>query len=967
MDKENNIDDILRLLKDKVENSETAEDNIEKSSDSFDAESLKEKLREQFASDEPIEVEEIKDEYALDESFAAEQESVVEQEPVVEQESVIEEELVAEHEPVVEQEPEIEIEPVIEVSIEKQSPEFEAFEISTEYIEMLESLAQREEDAIAEDSFASEETTEELQPVAEDIEGESVEAYLGEDDVPWYEDSIPLSESTVLDNNDGQDYSQPQYAEEGPFLEYYEKIDDTAHQEVLEDDEKIIQLPEIENAEEIVLSPEEINELNVEINSDEEVEESLYRTIMDAEHQTLARRAAQREIDEVMSQESFDDDELDGEYDFDGEEIAKIMHVSNDISDGDEGVGTVERSKYEEKYGISTDFYIAAEHDDAPEEAEEVDQQIVREMEFGDADEQSEQQIVKVSPWASIKPYVLGLLVGMLLLLELLPIFEIVPGGILDYTEYGIIYVLLDIQLTAFIVALYAKKLLNGLSRLMSLTVNVYSVLAITLAVTLAHSLLACFISVNGVPYLYNSISGVYILTAYIVDMLDAKRVRQTVSELILADEIYTMNRSSGKDSIADKMYLGGISPDTNIYEPAEVKLENHKKCFVNDRENTKDKTVIYAMTPVVIFSALVGVSSMVLGNEFSYVINAMAVSFTMLAPLSAIISSFLPIYVTYRRLLHRGCIIASAKAAQRIGDCDALVFSDRHLFAESNTADNGIKLYNEHRARDVLTCLDAVYEEIGGPMKRVFAGANTNGEKRKVNIVRITRHGIEAIVDGKFSVIIGSSGYLMRYGISTDAEDKKEAHGILYVALNSRLEAKLSLNYRTEPLFEKLCEIMGDNKISTVIRTYDPVISGAYVAYCRQSKEARYPVSVVHKNKADFYKKDKTLISSAKAGAFVLSSRLKLVELSIFAKKIVRLIKYNSLIRGALFGISAILSVIFTVGGAMAYVNTLWVLLYHILISAIFALTAIKTLPVAFDRMKTEEPKREKKEKTKK
>ncbi len=1012
MDKENNnnIDDILRLLKDKMENSEGSDTKEEKASGpSLDAQSLKEKLREQFALDEPIQTEEIKDEYAIDESFAEEAEpeieSIVEAEAEVEDEPMVEAEPEIEAEPIIETEPEIEAEPMVEgesiveaepmVEVEAESTEateFEGFEISPEYIAMLESLAEREETDVDDDVVLAEHENDGAvaQEGVEDVPVITVseETVDTEDDAPWYDDEAPAKDSEqTLPIASADDYELRE--EQESLLEEYEEVQDEelfdnieeaeddldetiepeesleiTEDEVIktdyadDDPEDLIDTVVPEFHEKAALTPEEIREIiNAEMSADEKTEESFYRTMMDAEHETLARRAAQRELDEMMVDDTFEDSVSDGEYDFDGTEAEEIMNMSEDISDGDEGVEIGSRSKYEEKYGISTDFFAALNREDTPD-PDEVSEHIASEIELDAEEEEAEQQIGKVSVWSALKPYAMGAIAFILLLLELLPVFEIVPDGILDYTEYGIVYVLFDIQLIAFMAVLYWQRLWDGFARLLTLTVNVYSVLAMTLLVTLGHSILACFCTADGMPYLYNSISAIYILASYVVDILDAKRVRRTISELIISDKVYALRRSHGKDSMADKMYLGGVAPDTNIYEPAEVKLEGYKKCFVNDREATTDKTVIYAMTPVVVFSALIAVSSMVFGNEFSYAINAMVVTFTTLAPLSAIISSFLPTYVSYLRLSHRGCIIASEKAATRIGDCDALVFGDRHLFKESDSKDNGIKIYNEHRASDVLACLDAVYGAIGGPMQNVFAGANRGSSKKKVYIVRITRNGIEAVVDDRVSVIIGAAEYLLRYGISTEEQGAKSSSGILYVAINSKLEAKLSLNYRTEPLFESLSELMGDNKISTVIGTYDPVISGSYVAYCRRGKDIKYPVSVVHKNKTDYYKNEKAQITASKSGAFVLSSRLKLVELAVFAKKMMRVIRYNSIIRGVLFGLSALLSVIFTVGGAMQDVNTLWVLLYHLIACASYAVVAIMMLPVAFDKRKTTENK---------
>lgn len=1018
MDKENkdqneNFDDILKLLKDEFENSDSSDINEEINEEindiPLDDESVKEMLRERFSIGVFGEQVEASSEYAIDESFTLDaqqdepdntEESKIKEEPL-EDTFAPEEEIALPSEAELDEEIPEEMPEVS--AIPDETPEFHGVEISPEYIAMLENLASKEEeyedtadddsdfDPSRNETFLFVEKLEEDMP-EEDVEENTEVSYAAdpevevdsyeektekavcdepcEDDLPWYEDEqsvdVDSSYSPVVEADKYEEVVLEEYVEE-PEAKEGEPTDDTediadfdtgytAEELSIDYSEDDVDEPLVLTvSEESELTPEEKKEIT-EAEMAEIDEESFYRTMMDAERASMAKFAVQRELDDVMVDDSFDDSNEDGEYDFDGTELEDILHVSEAISDGDESLGAVEKSKFEEKYGISTDFFAATALDRESDTSEDISEAFATEMELDADEEDFEQHIGKVSMWGRLKPIALGALTLMLLILELLPVFEVVPGGILDYTEYGVIYVLFDIQLITLVTLLYWRKLLDGFTRLIMLSVNVYSVLAMTLLLTFIHSIVSCFMAPHGMPYLYNSISALYIFAVYMVDIFDAKRVRRAVSELMMADEVYTLKRSHGKDSIADKMYLGGVAPDTNIYEPASIKNGEYRRAFVNSREDTNDKTVIYAMTPVVVFSALIAVSSMVLGNEFSYAINAMVVTFTTLAPLSAIVSSFLTLFVSNSRLRYRGCVIASEKAAYRIGDCDALVFGDRHLYKESNAKDNGIKFYNEHRAHEVLTYLDAVYGAIGGPMQTVFSGANKNAPRKKAAFVRITRNGVEAIVDGKVSVIIGSEEYLLRYGISVGEKTSEIGKGIMYVAINSRLEAKLSLNYRTEPLFESLSELMGDNKITTVIETYDPVISSAYVAYCRRARAPKYPISVVHKNKTDYYKTDKAEMSASKAGAYVISSRLKLVELAIFAKKTVKLIRFNKIIRSAFFGIAALFNVIFTVSGAMQDVNTLWVLLYHLLMGGVYLLATLYLLPVAFDKMKTEE-----------
>ena len=92
MDRENsgssNINDILKLLKDTVENTPNAEnidiaDTEGQPAENMDTELLKESLRSKFISDSSEASKEIEqsDEYAIDESFVFESEEEIENEP----------------------------------------------------------------------------------------------------------------------------------------------------------------------------------------------------------------------------------------------------------------------------------------------------------------------------------------------------------------------------------------------------------------------------------------------------------------------------------------------------------------------------------------------------------------------------------------------------------------------------------------------------------------------------------------------------------------------------------------------------------------------------------------------------------------------------------------------------------------------------------------------------------------------
>ena len=228
--------------------------------------------------------------------------------------------------------------------------------------------------------------------------------------------------------------------------------------------------------------------------------------------------------------------------------------------------------------------------------------------------------------------------------------------------------------------------------------------------------------------------------------------------------------------------------------------------------------------------------------------------------------------------------------------------------------------------------------------------------EAHSVNMIRITRNGFEAVVDGKMSLIVGSSDYLARYGIVTDRSDAKDP-GVLFVALNSVLSAKISVKYRTQPLFEALCTVLDEHDVRCVIETYDPVISGKYVARCRETDGS---VSVVHKNVNDYNMPPSEKAAIGKFGAFCTASRLKLVELVVFCKKLIGLRKINTAILIASYVSVAVISILLAVGGAIENVNLLWALLYQAVLIAAYVVAAVKFLPLSFDAVQDKKEREE-------
>ena len=1023
MDKENsgNLEDILEQLKSTVEGTDGApevslKDDVSDSYEPMNAELLAEKLREQFMFDEDAAQKETEaDEYTIDSDLISE--FYEEESKADAPENDVQADVEAEtEEKDVEAFEEIDVPTedsatVLDKSDDYEPQEGEIVEIAIPFLENLESDSSEDfggelnedyfDEEAAENSyvcFADGEATDE--EIFELPEEESLEEDTAEDDLPWYddEDEIPRVSVEAEQRTEAEEIFEEEPTEEELNIilpisadEYDDEEDeidrfmDDEEEELLSHvNDVIVKDEEAANINGLSISDEEEAYATEEAPAAEEYEapeqkpyslfekaepiekieadeaeedSSFYRMMIDArakreaEYGYFTDGAAADEALKSEDQASGEEMEL-GIEDIDIPEFNAPAYVSVDLSNP---AGTAEADAAEElgvtdvQDEISTDengswgtpFF---DYDHEETEAEAV--------------EESEKNIL----WGRVKPILLSVITFAILILELLPVLNIIPDGIFDYTAYPWTYIFIDAQLLIFAVAICYKKLIDGFMKLFTSEANLYSVLSITVIVTLLGSILSCFSAGDVVPKLYNFIGAAYLLAVYFLEKMDAKRIENSIS--ILSEEsVFTLKRSQGKNSCAEKMYAGGLDPDTSILEPVEVETDDLDGVFAREKlwqsKSFTSNLVISSAIPITMFAVFMAMVSIVSSAGLAVTVNAFSFTFAMLAPLSATVAYYLPIFISYRRLLKRGCVIAGYDGAATVSDCDAVIFADGHLFKNCEASEAGIKLYcDDAKTRDLFVCLGAVYMKIGGPMQNTFSSV-LGEEEHTVSMVRITRSGFEAVVDNRANIIVGSSDYLARYGIATDRADAKES-GILYVALNSSLAAKISVTYKTQPLFEELNAILERHGVRSVVETYDPIISGKYVAKCRSSSSS--PISVVHKNIND-YKSDleaKDRVALGRSGAFATSSRLKLVELLTFCKSITKLKKINTAFLIASYVAAALMCAVFAFGGKMEEVNLFGVLLYQMIFLALYAVSAARILPLSFDGVQKKKAREE-------
>ncbi len=925
MNNEQNIDDILKLLKSSYEEStdeqEADVNNEEPAELSISHDEIKEKLKEQFMSDAK---EEFSSEagyesdafsYSIDDEFLAEASENVNTDTVVAEEAapqdILGEEVYEEEDLKTDAEtPLEELYTVSAIEEEEKSEEMEETEEDGFYFD--DELDTLDDDSIEDGLFIENEN------------GDIILLKQGDDTKPLTEEEE--AELAFMLEEDESD----EYGDSFEFLEDAEADGEPVFEELWEIEGEAESL----EAEEIEVDEAEAYEK--ELFSHDSGQLALFEDSEALAEDEGEAEEAQDEVDEnqmIMDFGDFEGEFIDpyaledgGSYTHVDDSVLNLMIEFGDFSAlKDKSV----RDQMEEYLSHTSN---TSSNDIDPAESFAFDGQ-----EF-----ENEAQIDGIDDvYAKEKLFTLLRVIGCGVFAILTAFYELIAGGagfklsfISRETDF---YPLIAIQLLVFTAIFAWRELLGGVKKAFTFKADLWSVVSIVFIFTVIHGIVISVINVEK-PYTYGTIAAIYILLAILTELFRVHREAKCFEIYSSSKAKFTFVTEAVANSSSDKMYRGGLPYSKKVFEVSNVDFPKGYFSAVNSHK-TDDKFINYSITPMVVISAIALIISALLNSSLTVALSSFMITLCVLSPLSAVAAHILPLFFASNRLYTKGCAISSEDTVRNYAKCDYIIFKDMHLFKPCVAKDNGIVIYDEKNSRKIIEYLDTLYLGIGGPMKDVFGGIS-NG-KYQLKIRRIARNGIETLIDSRHNIMLGDAEFLKRYGINLSSDNSsKNKRGVLGFVLDGRLAAKLSIKYNVEPKFELLVEKLEAEGIRCTIETYDPVINSTFVANCREGSNK--PINVVHKNVYDYYGNIE-IKSEKNTGAVACSSRLKLVELEIWCKRIANILRISSISQ---FLVSSVAIALMAVAIAFGFIKT--INQYHILLWQVVSFLPLTALMLA-------------------
>lgn len=310
--------------------------------------------------------------------------------------------------------------------------------------------------------------------------------------------------------------------------------------------------------------------------------------------------------------------------------------------------------------------------------------------------------------------------------------------------------------------------------------------------------------------------------------------------------------------------------------------------------------------------------------------VGALALALSLVPPLTMCAVHVYPMNRALRVAGNDSTILGEETVNEAVS-LDAIAFEDIEAVTQKDVSVTFVRMYENPIF--VLSCLNAVFRTIGGPLANYFASADQTKDatKRTVKLEEAVSGGFTATVDGML-FCVGGGEYMERKKTlppfdAKDAKAESEKQAVLYVAMNGSVCAKFYIRYRLSAVFEKNVRRLSRLGIATLVRTYDPCLSDDFVA--KISSLGNPKIRVIHKTpeqRADF------AASHAPGGIVTAGHSGKLLQLLFLCFGVHRTTRVGRVYKLALAGVGAAAAVVIASLGGLGFLPSALVALYQIL-----------------------------------
>lgn len=417
---------------------------------------------------------------------------------------------------------------------------------------------------------------------------------------------------------------------------------------------------------------------------------------------------------------------------------------------------------------------------------------------------------------------------------------------------YGILYILIDLQLLFFIGLTMLDAIRNGIRGIAKFSLNTDSLLVVSMFFATAYSLVMLFTD----PYsatlkLYNLPSAFAALSSAVAAYLCAKKDYKCFRLVASKRPKYTACELKGGTREADEFYKY-LFEDSDIYT---VKRAHFVDGFVERTEQrSKFEDVFNFLIPLVfVAGAALFVTMSLLGHNIVSAYSAFSIIIAASVPTTAFFMITLPVVSANRVGMKYSTAFIGNAIAEEYATASVISFADTEVYPANLVKITNIRMYGDNRIDAVITDLAKVFGFVGGPLSKVLSATMSENVEipSMIRVIESANDGLCVAMEGR-NFFLGKRSYMRRYRFEAPVDEGDEAYengvgSIMYVVINEKLAAKLYIKYSINPLFDALLKDMYKAGLCLGVKTLDPNINNDLIN--SGIKYRKCPISVLRGN----------------------------------------------------------------------------------------------------------------------
>lgn len=474
----------------------------------------------------------------------------------------------------------------------------------------------------------------------------------------------------------------------------------------------------------------------------------------------------------------------------------------------------------------------------------------------------------------------------LLLVLALLPSFDVDVRALLSLHEFKALPALIDLQLCLCVLAitlpeiikicevLFAKQLLLSLLPLSSTLVF------------LAYDVYMCFADITTYP-LYGSLYAIGLLTMIVAAYLMQDAMFSAFKLISVKGAKRAIERVKTRELETENMALDGAIDEYSSYTARMFKTSFISGFFHRHRP------AVRRAAPMLLTLGLLGGCSLVVGTVVFFLrdgwfdaLSSLAMTFLAAVPLAWVLCRPLSYSRAERCCFLEDSAVIGEQTLFDYADVDVVTYTDTEVFGQGDVALKRVLIYGDKsRLPGALRQMASLFLAVGGPLNTLFANTLDRRPLPAVRI-RMMTDGVSGETEG-CAVHAGTADYMLRHGFSipTDSQ-RQEVAGttrVLYLAEGGVVYAKFIFRYAFSEEFSQLIPIFKEKGIVPLIYTRDPNVTRELLLALTTGEDLIRELHVTTPEVED------EAVPTATAGMVTLGNKNNAIQLILLAKDYVR------------------------------------------------------------------------------